>query len=194
MERGSWRPLLSVAALCWLAGCSPHDRPALPVVKDFRVNNYLGTWHEIATIPARFQRKCTGPATAVYESLGDRIAVTNTCPTRHGQKVAHARARFTGPATEGRLEVTFVHLGKWWLWPAAGRYWIIALDPDYQWSVVGEPGRDYAWILARRPSLPRKTLARLRAVLEDAGYDSCALVVTSASQAPDRPRLCDLPD
>jgi len=192
----SWmRPLLVAAAAMGalhLTACSAANQPPLNVVEDFRVADYMGTWHEIATIPARFQRDCTGGATAVYAQVGEQVSVTNTCPTSDGSiKKAEARARFTGSATEGKLEVAFFNVAGWWVWPVSGRYWIIALDPAYQWSVVGEPGRDYAWILSRTQSLPPETLTQLSGVLRNAGYDTCALVVTSASQAPDRPRLCD---
>ena len=191
-----WRRalLMAVAATACAAApaCSAKDQPALSVVEDFRVADYMGTWHEIATIPARFQRDCVGGATAVYAQLEDGVSVTNSCPIKGGgTKTADARARFTGAENEGKLEVTFVNIGNWWLWLASGRYWIIALDPDYQWSVVGEPGRDYAWILSRQPTLPPETLTKLSGVLKDAGYDTCSLVVTSAEQAAGRPRLCD---
>lgn len=193
----SWKHALVIAATAMGAlmatACSSANQLALPVVQDFRVGDYMGTWHEIATIPARFQRDCTGGATAVYARIGDLVSVTNSCPVKNGgTRTADARARFTGPATQGKLEVTFVNIGNWWLWLASGRYWIIALDPDYQWSVVGEPGRDYAWILSRESTLPPETLARLNGILKTAGYDTCKLVVTSAEQAAGRPRLCNV--
>ena len=175
----SGRTLATAILATGLAACSPGNEPPLAVADDFRVDRYAGRWHEIATIPASFQDDCTGSATAEYARVGDRVAVVNRCPTGAGKiKVADGMARFVERPTLGKLEVTFVQLGDWWLWPAAGRYWIVALDPAYRWSVVGEPGRDYAWILSRTPSLPADTLARLSGVLRDAGYDPCALVVT----------------
>jgi len=193
MGKSVWHRLLMAAATAGaVSACTAKDHPPLDVVEDFRVADYMGTWHEIATIPARFQRDCTGGATAVYAQVGDRVSVTNTCPAKDGSiKKAEARARFTGPATEGKLEVAFFNIAGWWVWPASGRYWIVALDPEYQWSVVGEPGRDYAWILSRAPSLPPETLTRLTGVLKNAGYDTCELVITAAEQASGRPRLCD---
>ncbi len=38
-------------------------------------------------------------------------------------------------------------------WPFSGAYWIIELDPDYQWAVVGHPNRNYLWILSRTPQM-----------------------------------------
>ncbi len=75
---------------------------------------------------------------------------------------ALGRARFTAPPAEGRLEVTFLRFGSWWVWPVSGEYEVVALDPDYRWSLVGHPSRDYAWILAREPALDDAVLLDLR--------------------------------
>lgn len=176
-----------------LTACSPGDGETMAVVKNFDAQRYMGDWHEIATVPASFQDDCSGAAQARYELDGLLVQVTNRCATGSGtEKTAKGLARFAGPSTEGKLEVTFVDVGGWWMWQAAGRYWIIGLDSDYRWSVVGEPGRDYAWILAREEALPDQTLARAAAILREAGYDTCDLIVTSTAQAPGRPQLCTL--
>jgi apolipoprotein D and lipocalin family protein len=174
-----------------LGGCSRDDGPPLNTVSNFEVERYLGQWHQIATIPAWFQRDCVARTTADYGRAEDgRIRVVNACDTAEGtRKRAEARARFTAAASEGKLEVTFVEVLGVWLWPAAGDYWIIGLDPDYRWSIVGHPSRDYAWVLARSPSLDRQELGEIRDILERAAYDSCALLLTM----PERQgRLCDL--
>ena len=46
----------------------------------------------------------------------------------------------------GRLKVSFFR-------PFYGRYYIIALDKDYKYALVGNPSREYLWILARTKSL-----------------------------------------
>jgi len=74
----------------------------------------------------------------------------------------------------------------------SGDYVVIALDPDYRWSLVAHPSRDYAWILAREPRLADAVLGRLRATLEAAGYDPCRLVLTAAADPRRGARLCDL--
>src|SRR5260370_8874337 len=49
-----------------------------------------------------------------------------------------------GPNT--KLKVTF-------FWPFAGDYWILDVDHDYRWALVGEPCRKYLWVLSREPRL-----------------------------------------
>ena len=35
-------------------------------------------------------------------------------------------------------------------------YWIIDLDEDYKWAVVGHPKRKYLWVLSRTPFMDKK--------------------------------------
>ncbi len=186
-----WR----LGVLLLLAACSGGE-PPLHTVSDFDAQRYLGTWHEIAAIPAWFQRQCASDTRAVYTSVAEagQIGVANSCRRGDGTlDTALGRARFTAPPDQGRLEVTFLEFGGHWVWPIAGDYEVIALDPDYRWSLVGHPSRDYAWILAREPRLDDATLVVLRERLREAGYDPCRLVLT-ADADPRRGRdLCGLP-
>ena len=171
------------------AGCAaPSD---LPVVSRVDLDRYAGRWHEIAAIPAWFQRDCVMDTTADYAPAPDgRIAVTNACTGADGsRKQSTGTARTVGAPGEGKLEVTFVSVLGLPLWLAGGDYWILALGPQYDWSVVGHPSRSYGWILARTPTLSVETLRELRGRLAAVGYDVCTLLVTSD---PKRPRLCDV--
>ncbi len=56
------------------------------------------------------------------------------------------KARVVDKATGAKLKVSF-------FWPFWGSYWIIGLDADYQWAVVGHPNRNYLWILGRSPQM-----------------------------------------
>ena len=180
---------LASAALLALGACAP--RADLPVVTGIDAERYLGRWHEIASIPQWFQRACVADTTAEYGKAPDgTIAVTNGCRKADGTRsVATGSARFVAAPGEGKLEVTFLRLFGDPLWLISGDYWVVALDPDYRWSVVGHPGRDYGWILSRDPTMPRETLLALRQRLVSVGYDTCLFQVTSD---PARPRLCDL--
>ncbi|MDW8369336.1 MAG: lipocalin family protein [Geminicoccaceae bacterium] len=191
------RPLFPMLLALAMAACTgPAAGPPLEPVQGFAVERYLGTWHEIATIPAWFQRDCASDTTATYGPAPEDpswIAVRNACRTAAGEeKVAEGRARFTGSPATGALEVTFLEPLGFWLWATSGAYVVIALDPDYRWSVVAHPSRDYAWVLAREPRLEDATLARLRSVLAEAGYDTCRLVLTASADPRRGARLCDL--
>jgi apolipoprotein D and lipocalin family protein len=174
-----------------LGGCVSDPAAPMTTVSEFDLRRYLGQWHQVAAIPAWFQSDCAARTTARY-TLGEDglVEVVNACDTADGsRKQAEARARFLDSASHGKLEVTFVQILGFWLWPAAGDYWIIGLDPEYQWSVVGTPSRDYAWILARSGTLDLPTLRKIGDILRRESYDTCALVMTTSAR---QDRLCDV--
>jgi len=138
------------------------------------LNRYLGTWYEIASFPAWFQRDCTG-STAEYALLPDgRIRVINRCfkNSLDGPlKESTGKAEVVDAANNAKLKV-------WFFWPFKGDYWVIDLDPDYRWAVVGVPSRKYLWILSRTPTLAEAVYQGILGRLVDQGYDPAKLNLT----------------
>jgi apolipoprotein D and lipocalin family protein len=56
-------------------------------------------------------------------------------------------------------------------------YWVVELDPDYRWAVVGGPSGKYLWILARTPSMDRAQYEAIRARAARRGYPVDQLVL-----------------
>jgi apolipoprotein D and lipocalin family protein len=52
-----------------------------------------------------------------------------------------------------------------------GDYWIIGLDENYQWAIVGTPNRKYGWVLSRTPKLDKTTLDKIFQIIKDQGYN-----------------------
>lgn len=75
------------------------------------------------------------------------------------------------PATNAKLEVSFFR-------PFWGAYWIIELGADYEYSVVGHPGRDYLWILSRTRTMDPAVYGEIVRRLEAQGYETSRLVKT----------------
>ena len=125
----------------------------LTVVPSVDLARYAGTWHEIARLPNRFQKKCESNTTATYTLRPDgKITVLNQCRKADGSMTkATGTAKLADPkGPNTKLKVTF-------FWPFYGDYWILAIDPDYRWELVGEPERKYLRILAREPQLDDAT-------------------------------------
>lgn len=146
----------------------------LRVVPSADLARYAGKWYEIARLPNRFQRACAGDTTATYTLRPDgKITVVNECRQADGRmKSARGTARLAGgkePNT--KLKVTF-------FWPFYGNYWIIDLDPDYRWAVVGEPKREYLWILSRQPTLDAAVYEGILERARKQGYDLGPLIKT----------------
>lgn len=149
-------------------------------VEKLDIDQYLGTWTEIAAIPQFFQRKCVRDTRAIYSLIEPSlIRVQNTCTRSDGgRELVEGRARRVDPDVLGKLEVTFVELfGEYRFWISGG-YWVIALDPDYQWAVVGHPSRRFGWVLAREHRLSPVALAEVIGRIKSQGYDACEFVIT----------------
>jgi len=146
----------------------------LEVVPGVDLQRYLGTWYEIATIPQRFQKGCVG-VSAHYSLREDgAIDVVNSCRkgTLDGkEKSIRGKAWIVDRTTNAKLKVRF-------FWPFTGAYWIIELDEDYRWAVVGHPDRTYYWILSRTPQMDAALYDELIRRAAAKGYDTSKIKKT----------------
>jgi apolipoprotein D and lipocalin family protein len=171
-----------------LAAAAPEQHPPLPPmlprgsmnlpVTQISLEDYSGRWHEIARLPLYFQRKCVSEVSADYRLLDDgSIEVRNRCRNRSGgidESVGSARTT----ERSGALEVRFAPRWLSWFPMVWADYWVIDLDPDYHWAVVGGPSREQLWILARTPRIEPELLDRLRHRAEARGYVLDALLIS----------------
>ena len=165
---------LALALIAFAAIAPAHAEPApLQSVPSVDVPRYMGTWHEIAKYPNWFQRKCASSTQATYLLQADgRVQVLNRCKTDKGEWTeALGAARQIGGPNSPRLKVRFAPEWLSFIRLVWGDYWIIDLDPDYQWVVVSEPKREYLWILSRTPQMPAAIYQELLGKLHDRGFD-----------------------
>lgn len=174
--------LIHLSALVLLACAALPARATEPVtsVPRLDISRYAGQWHEIAHLPMFFQRQCVGDITARYSlDAPGRIGVLNACRTKDGRMDQAKGAARPVDGHPGRLQVRFAPDWLSWVPMVWADYWVIALDPDYQWAMVGEPDRDYLWILSREPAMDRVLFDELKAKAEAMGYDLSPLVVAA---------------
>lgn len=158
-----------------LLAVSPHlalaDTPVVSV-SSVDIAKYSGKWFEIASFPMFFQRNCIADTTAEYSAAPDgNIRVHNRCRTTSGFDEAKGEASVVDGSGNSRLKV-------WFFWPFKADYWIIGLDPDYRWAVVGNPNRKYLWLLSRTPQIPADQLKAALSSASAQGYDISKLHYT----------------
>lgn len=165
--------ILSLAGAGLISTARAHE--PLPLVPRVDPARYVGTWYEITKLPNFFQRRCLSDTRATYAlRAGGRIEVINRCRTGGTAEApefdtANGMARALD-ATNARLKVSFLPESLRWLPIGWGDYQVIALDADYRWAMIGEPGRGYLWILAREPRLAAEVLANLTAQARALGF------------------------
>jgi lipocalin/uncharacterized protein YbjT (DUF2867 family)/ligand-binding SRPBCC domain-containing protein len=179
-----WAAAVAIAAATMLQPAVAQVQTPVRTVPFVDLDRYAGDWFEIARFPNRFQRQCVGDVRATYARRSDgRLDVVNRCRTAEGDTEARGVARIVDERTFATLKVRFAPGWLSWLPMVWGDYWIVGLAPDYSWAVVGDPGREYLWILARAPHLDDESTAVARAAARDNGFDVERLVPTSQAGA-----------
>ncbi len=148
---------------------SQQDTPK--TVKYVDIKKYAGLWYEIAKIPNRFQKQCVKGTTALYElKENGEIRVINSCYDKDNElDKTEGVARIVDNKSNAKLEVSFFSILGWR--PIWGDYWIIGLDENYQWAIIGTPNRKYGWILSRTSKLDETTMNKIFEILKDQGYN-----------------------
>lgn len=167
------RPALLPLALAACAHAGP-AAPPLRTVARVDLARYAGTWYEIAAIPQRFQKGCVATMATYTLRPDGEVDVLNRCRKERldgEERSAKGRAWVVDPETNARLKVTF-------FWPFRGDYWIVDLDPEYRWAVVGHPERTYGWVLSRTPGMDAATYEAILGRLREQGYDTALFVRT----------------
>jgi apolipoprotein D and lipocalin family protein len=171
--------MLVVAALATggaapLAGGKSDAAGELRVVPKVDLPRYMGRWHEYARYPNPYQDGLVGVIAEYTMRADGRIRVINSA-RRGSLDAAETRSEAVAwsacHATHAKLYVQF-------FWPFKADYWIIDLGPDYEYAVVGQPGRERLWVLARQPALSPETYAGICERLKTQGYDPARLVKT----------------
>ena len=62
------------------------------------------------------------------------------------------------------------------LWILKLDYLVIALAPDYSWTVVGIPSQKYVWIMSKDPHMSEESLTQIIEKLKELKYDHTNIV------------------
>jgi len=142
-------------------------------LETFDLERYLGRWYEIARYDHKFESDLVG-VSAYYSLRSDgKIEVLNSGYKYHlnGEySQVKGKAKVPNPQKPAELKVAF------FLFFYAD-YFVMEIDEDYQWAVVGSRSDKFLWILARRPMLSPELYAHILTRIEKRGYDSSKLIL-----------------
>lgn len=157
------------------------QKPAsLTTVPKVDLKQYSGKWFEIARYPNKFQKQCVANVTANYTiKTNGKIEVLNQCLKSDGAvEDAKGEARIADKATNAKLEVRFAPKLLSFIPAVWGDYWIIYLDDAYQNVAIGDPKREYFWILSRQPEMSDATYQDILRRAETLGFNPAKVVKT----------------
>ena len=148
------------------------DKMEHVTVKNLDLDKYLGTWYEIARYDHSFERNMTG-VTATYSMRPDgKIKVVNQgyLNSLNGKhKKATGKAKIPDKNEPGRLKVSFFLFFY-------GDYFVLELDTDYKWALIGSSSPGYLWILSRTPQLDKEVTDMILTKARERGYNTEQLI------------------
>ncbi len=173
--------VLTVFSLTFAVSAQSKNTNALQTVASVDLKQYSGKWFEIARYPNKFQKQCVGNTTATYTiKTNNKLEVLNRCLKKDGLiDDAKGDARIVDKQSNAKLEVRFAPKFLSFISAVWGDYWIIDLDENYKYAVIGDPKREYFWILSREAKMDDATYQNILRRAETKGFNPSKVVKTS---------------
>ncbi len=149
------------------------ENKSLKVVSNLDLHKFQGVWYEIAHNPWFPEDNCFAMIAHYKLSKDNKIEVTNIC-RKHGfdgeiSKIT-GKAWLVEPTITSKWEVQFI-------WPFTLDYWVIDLEENYNYAVIGEPDKENFWILNRKPIMEKGLLTKIIEKSKMKGYDLSNLIL-----------------
>jgi apolipoprotein D and lipocalin family protein len=162
------RPILALLGVALLSSaCQSRWYPPLHLAQSVDIARFMGDWYVIGCIPSFIERHEYNAVESYQRAADGRIRTVFT----------YNAGSFDGPFRR-LTPVGFVTEGSggsiWgmrFIWPIKADYRVMYVDPDYSQTVIGREKRDYAWIMARSPTMSDADFQRLSALLSSQGYN-----------------------
>lgn len=170
LKKASTLLLMFMISACSFLETSKADKSDPAVVTQIDLKKYSGKWFEIARYPTFFQRNCV-TSTAEYTVQSENsVSVYNVCYKEDGSTDdIKGTATVVDPATPAKLKVVFNLFAR-------GQYWVVALDPDYQWAVVSSSGKSSLFVLARTAPMNAELKNKIIGDLQARGFETEKLI------------------
>jgi apolipoprotein D and lipocalin family protein len=166
------------ACLCLLQGCAAVPKNPLPTVPNMDLPRFMGDWYVIAHIPVFLEREACNAIERYDLNPDGTIATTFT----FNKGTIDGPAKRYTPTGFVRDSVNRSTWGMQFLWPFKSEFLVSYLDAGYSQTIIARNARDYAWIMARTPTIAAADYERLVGLLAGWGYDTARL-----RKVPQRP-------
>ncbi|KAG4946997.1 hypothetical protein AAZX31_15G195200 [Glycine max] len=158
----------------------------MQVERGLDLERYMGRWYEIASFPSRNQPKDGVNTRATYTLRNDGTVQVLNETWSNGKRGHIEGTAFKSNRTsdEAKFKVKFYVPPFLPIIPVTGDYWVLFIDGDYQYALIGQPSRNCLWILSRKPHLDDEIYNKLVQRAKDVGYDVSKLHKTPQSDPP----------
>ncbi|WCJ29864.1 temperature-induced lipocalin [Euphorbia peplus] len=158
----------------------------MEVVKGLDVKRYMGRWYEIASFPSFFQPKNGENTRATYTLNEDGTIHVLNETFSSGKRVSIEGSAYKADpkSDEAKLKVKFYVPPFLPIIPVTGDYWVLYVDDDYSYALIGGPTTKFLWILCRQTHMDDEVYNMLLEKAKGEGYDVSKLHKTPQSDPP----------
>jgi apolipoprotein D and lipocalin family protein len=166
--------ILALLIVC--ISCSSTKEKGQPTVEHVDLERMNGNWYEIARYETPAQKDC-GAARIYITVKKDKVDLMHECRDKFtGKKEdAHGVAEVTNKKTNAELKASYVPIFQNW-GMFGGSIWIIGLDNDYQYAILGHPTHKHFWIISRQEEMKPEIYEELVKLAESKGYKKKLMV------------------
>nr|ABB02387.1 temperature-induced lipocalin' [Mesembryanthemum crystallinum] len=163
-----------------------HKSKEMVVVRGLDLERFMGRWYEIASFPSFFQPRDGENTRATYTLNDDGTVHVLNETWSHGKRDAIEGTAYKADpkSDEAKLKVKFYVPPFLPIIPVTGNYWVLFIDDDYQYALIGEPLRKYLWILCRKTNMDESIYEELVQKAVEEGYDVKKLHKTPQADPP----------
>ncbi len=138
-------------------------------VRSLDLERFMGRWYELARYDHSFERGMSHVSAMYMMTDSGKVLLVNE-GVRNGKKRSiRGRAKQPDASQPGRLKVAF------FLWFYSD-YYVMDIDPDYRYALVGSSSDKYLWILSRERTITDVVKGELLSKLRARGYDTDKLI------------------
>jgi apolipoprotein D and lipocalin family protein len=161
------RSLIKLLLLTLLSGCS--STKFTKTVDKVEIDRFMGKWYVIAGRVTSFEDGAHNPIeTYTFNHKKDRIDIDfrfNKDSLDGEVKEMPQKAWIQNKETNAYWEISP-------FWPLYFDYLVLALDKNYDWTVIGVPNQKYIWIMSRKKKMSEKELQSIISKIAKMGYNT----------------------
>ncbi|TCM67776.1 apolipoprotein D and lipocalin family protein [Acinetobacter calcoaceticus] len=176
---------LGYAVICMtLISSSWAKESPLKTVDKVELDQYLGVWYEIARKPNSLENQCVRDVSFSYTlSEYGNMLIEQRCYDQQDQLVQNFGEAYASNAPwYNKFRVSYLPDGIRWLPIGKNQYWILKLDQDYKMALIGDPERQYLWLLSREPHPDAQSIKAYLDYAQAQGYQLNNLIYSPHGQ------------
>jgi apolipoprotein D and lipocalin family protein len=147
------------------------DAQSVTPLPKLDLKRFTGTWYEVALYPDKKQKTCVENAVVLFSEQNKplQFQVVNSCKMKNGfADVQNGNGKVQDKSGDGKLKVTYI-------WPFSVKYWVMAVGPEYEWALVGNPNHKNLWVISKTPTMKPEVMEEIKSKAAAEGFDPAKL-------------------